>query len=294
MNNTVVRSISGTIFLGIVTGSLWWDPVAFALVMLFAILVMTKEFLSISLGNAYKTSRSISLIGVFMLYLLFFLYYHNNIAIKFFWLLTFPYAGMIISILYEKENNISKNKVIEKNVLKSTLTENESSYLKTGFIMMAPLYIALPFSLTNTILFDSTGFYMPHTLLAMFIILWSCDVGAYVFGISFGQKNGHKLFPSISPKKSWEGFFGGAFAASVSGYIFSIFIPQLTLVEWIVFSEIIVVFGTYGDLIESLLKRTVNVKDSGTAIPGHGGLLDRFDSMLLAAPLIYIYLSFVY
>jgi phosphatidate cytidylyltransferase len=102
------------------------------------------------------------------------------------------------------------------------------------------------------------------------------------------------LFERISPKKSWEGFIGGALAALGSGYVFSLYIPQLNLLEWLIFSEIIVVFGTFGDLIESLMKRTVNIKDSGNVLPGHGGLLDRFDSMILAAPVIYIYLSLLF
>lgn len=157
-----------------------------------------------------------------------------------------------------------------------------------AYFLLGQIFVALPFALLNFIMFVDGM--QPLILLALFVTIWVNDTGAYLFGITFGK---HRLFERISPKKSWEGFFGGALAASVSGYIFSLFIPQLSLFEWIIFSEIIVVFGTYGDLIESLLKRTVNVKDSGTAIPGHGGLLDRFDSMLLAAPVIYIYLSFI-
>jgi len=117
------------------------------------------------------------------------------------------------------------------------------------------------------------------------------DTGAYLIGVTFGK---HRLFERISPKKSWEGFVGGAIAAFVSGYVFSIYMPQISLINWIVFSEIIVIFGTFGDLMESMLKRTLEVKDSGNVIPGHGGLLDRFDSMLLAGPVVFIYLSFLY
>jgi len=128
-------------------------------------------------------------------------------------------------------------------------------------------------------------------LLAVFVTIWVNDTGAYLFGITFGK---HRLFERVSPKKSWEGFFGGALSALALGYVFSLIIPEISLVECLLFSEIIVIFGTFGDLIESLMKRTVEVKDSGNAIPGHGGLLDRFDSMLLAAPVIFIYLSFLF
>lgn len=128
-------------------------------------------------------------------------------------------------------------------------------------------------------------------LIALFATIWINDTGAYIIGVSFGK---HRLFERVSPKKSWEGFFGGALAALAAGYVFSVFIPDLTLVQWLLFSQIVVVFGTFGDLIESLLKRTIGTKDSGNILPGHGGFLDRFDSMLLAAPVIFIYLSFLF
>ena len=149
--------------------------------------------------------------------------------------------------------------------------------------------VALPFSLLNFILFING--LQPYILLAVFATIWVNDTGAYLVGVSIGK---HRLFERISPKKSWEGFVGGALAALISGYLFSIYIPEINLINWLIFSEIIVVFGTYGDLMESLVKRTVDVKDSGTIIPGHGGLFDRFDSMLLAAPVIFIYLSFIF
>lgn len=281
MNNTIIRSLSGAIFLVIVIGFLLWSPVAFAILLLFSILVMTKEFLSMSLKSTYRVSRLISLATSFLLFLLFFLYFHNNINIKFFWLLVFPIVGMLISVLYEKDNNSRINE-----------NENKEAYLKTGFLIMAPLYIALPFSIINTILFDPFGSYTPYTLLSMFIILWSCDVGAYVFGITLGQKNGHKLFPSISPKKSWEGFFGGLISALVSGIIlYYVNLLPLPLIHVITISALIFVFGVFGDLVESLFKRNFGVKDSGNIMPGHGGLLDRFDSALLAFPVAIAYLK---
>ena len=163
------------------------------------------------------------------------------------------------------------------------------------FLILPPfssfIFIALPFALLNFIAFIDADQFKPLILLAVFVTIWVNDTGAYLFGITFGK---HRLFERISPKKSWEGFFGGALAALASGYVFSLFIPEISLIQWLIFSEIIVIFGTFGDLIESLIKRTLLVKDSGTAIPGHGGLLDRFDSMLLAAPVIFIYLSFLF
>jgi phosphatidate cytidylyltransferase len=150
-------------------------------------------------------------------------------------------------------------------------------------------FIALPFSLLSYIFFIN-GF-QPLILLAVFVTIWVNDTGAYLVGVTLGK---HRLFERISPKKSWEGFFGGAFFALISAYVFSLFIKDLSLIQWLIFSEIIVIFGTFGDLAESLLKRTLNMKDSGNVIPGHGGLLDRFDSMLLAAPAVYLFLSFLF
>ena len=158
-----------------------------------------------------------------------------------------------------------------------------------AYFILGQVFIALPFSLLNFILFVDN--WKPLILLSVFVTIWVNDTGAYLTGVTLGK---HRMFERISPKKSWEGFVGGALAAILSGYIFSLFIPQISLINWFLFSEIIVVFGTFGDLIESLMKRTLNVKDSGNVIPGHGGLLDRFDSMLLAAPAILIYLSFLF
>ncbi len=158
-----------------------------------------------------------------------------------------------------------------------------------AYLILGQVFIALPFSLLNFLVFPS-GEFNPVFLLSLFVLIWTNDTGAYVVGISFGK---HKLFERISPKKSWEGFFGGIFFALILAY----FLPQITgeidILRWFGFALIAVVFGTWGDLIESLIKRTVDVKDSGNILPGHGGLLDRFDSLLFAVPLIYIYLQIV-
>jgi phosphatidate cytidylyltransferase len=158
-----------------------------------------------------------------------------------------------------------------------------------AYFILGQVLIALPFALLNYILFIDK--WQPLILLSVFATIWINDTGAYLIGVTIGK---HRLFERISPKKSWEGFIGGALAALLSGYVFSFLIPQISLINWFIFSEIIVIFGTFGDLMESLMKRTLDVKDSGNVIPGHGGLLDRFDSMLLAAPVVFIYLSFLY
>ena len=159
--------------------------------------------------------------------------------------------------------------------------------------MMSQMYVALPFALLNVLAFQSNTnseysiSYMGILPLSVFIFLWSSDSGAYCFGSMFGRR---KLFPSISPNKSWEGSIGGGITALVVSVIIAQFSSALSLVEWMGLALTVVIFGTWGDLVESLLKRKLGIKDSGHVLPGHGGMLDRFDSAMLAIPAVCIYL----
>ena len=162
-----------------------------------------------------------------------------------------------------------------------------------AYTMLSQMYIALPFSMLNVLAFTATnnGVVTFNTLLplSIFVFLWVNDSGAYCVGSLLGR---HKLFPRISPGKSWEGSVGGAVFVLAAAYAISYFLDDrmLTLPQWLGLGLIVVVFGTWGDLIESLFKRTLGIKDSGTILPGHGGMLDRFDSSLLAIPAAVIYL----
>jgi phosphatidate cytidylyltransferase len=172
--------------------------------------------------------------------------------------------------------------------------------------MLSQLYIALPFSLLNVLAFNATpdGQIAFNTLLplSVFIFLWVNDSGAYCVGSLLGR---HKLFPRISPGKSWEGSIGGALfvllAAFAIGWLDNMQVADLdhalpfsrgmlSIPEWAGLGLTVVVFGTWGDLVESLFKRTLGIKDSGSILPGHGGMLDRFDSSLLAIPAAVVYL----
>lgn len=166
-----------------------------------------------------------------------------------------------------------------------------------AYTMMSQLYIALPLSLVNVLAYRATPVGVEYTYLmplSIFIFLWLNDTGAYCFGSTLGR---HRLFPRISPKKSWEGSAGGAVVA-VGGAVLMWFLADkhdvndmsLSVYQWIGLALIVVIFGTWGDLVESLFKRTMGIKDSGTILPGHGGMLDRFDSALLAIPAAVIYL----
>ena len=144
------------------------------------------------------------------------------------------------------------------------------------------IYIALPFALLNLLAFYGNQGYSPILPMAIFVFLWVNDTGAYCFGCSLGRKIPYKLFPSVSPKKSWVGSIGGGIVVLLGAWIFSIIYGNL--IFWLGLGLIVCVFGTWGDLVESQLKRTVGIKDSGRFLPGHGGVLDRFDSALLAIP----------
>ena len=156
-----------------------------------------------------------------------------------------------------------------------------------AYTVLGQIYVALPFLL---LLFIKGAHERGIFLLAFFVFIWVNDTFAYLTGTTFGK---HRMCERISPKKSWEGFAGGLIGALAVAVVFSYFETQLNMAQWFGFAIIVVIFGTLGDLLESLLKRTIGIKDSGTIMPGHGGLLDRFDSLLLAAPVVCIYLLFV-
>lgn len=167
--------------------------------------------------------------------------------------------------------------------------KSDHVFIDIGFTILGILYISIPLSLSNYIVF-SNGSYHWHLLLGFFLLTWSFDTLAYIFGISFGK---HRLFERISPKKSWEGFIGGAISSIGVAYVISLFFKDLSFIQWASASVIISIFGTYGDLVESSFKRNINEKDSGSLLPGHGGLMDRFDAVFFTLPLFYLYLQII-
>ncbi|HEY0029982.1 MAG TPA: phosphatidate cytidylyltransferase, partial [Bacteroidia bacterium] len=165
-------------------------------------------------------------------------------------------------------------------------TKAQNPFRNIAFTILGIIYVAVPFSLLNYLVVYN-GSYNYQLLFGFFFILWCNDSGAYLAGSAFGK---HKLFPRVSPGKSWEGSVGGAIASYIVVLIISGWYTSISLRDWIVIAAILIVIGTLGDLVESLLKRSKNVKDSGTLLPGHGGVLDRFDSLLMATPFVFTYL----
>lgn len=273
VNNLLIRSLSGLVFMAVMVGCILFHPVSYATLMVLITGVMTLEYFRIALKKGPLFAQILSVISVWMVFLLFFLRMRYHIEAKWFLLMILPLTTVWVGLLYQKR---------------------EKGYATSPYLFIPVFYIAFPFALTNLIAFDPNGNYEGKVILSLFILLWASDVGAYIFGLSFGQKNGHKLFPSLSPKKSWEGFFGGLLTSLLTSYILYRFgwLP-CSLIHCLALSLLLHVFGVWGDLAESQFKRHFEVKDSGKIMPGHGGLLDRFDCVLLSFPIAIAYLIFI-
>jgi len=270
MENFVKRTLSGFLFVTLIVGSILLGNY-YVFITVFAIIsgLAVREFHKLTNKQPdVNVNLWIASISTVLLFVTSFLYASKSVTYPVFSLYGFYIVLVLVYELYRQKSNPLHN---------------------WAYFILGQIFVALPFALLNFIIFINN--YQPLILVSVFVTIWVNDTGAYLVGVTFGK---HRLFERISPKKSWEGFVGGALAALLSAYLFSLLIPEISLINWLILSEIIVVFGTFGDLIESLMKRTVQVKDSGNIIPGHGGLLDRFDSMLLAAPVVFIYLSFLF
>ncbi|MDR3184135.1 MAG: phosphatidate cytidylyltransferase [Prevotellaceae bacterium] len=262
MKNLWIRTLSGLVFLGVMVGGLLGGLVPYACLMIFLTAGMMYEFYTMTLGRKHRLQKIAGIAFGIILWGTCFVLPAATLVLL---LIVFVLLLLIVQ-LYEKD---------------------EKPFHTVACTLLGVFYIAAPLMLFNLL-----GLGNRPALLGLFIILWSSDVGAYVSGMLFGQKGKHKLFPSISPKKSWEGFFGGLLTALAAGYVLLVtgMLPY-GLVHVLVISSLISVFGVFGDLVESMLKRSVGVKDSGRIMPGHGGLLDRFDAALFALPVALLYMD---
>ena len=273
MNNFVKRTISGVGFAAVMLAAFLTNEYVYGVVMLLSLIIMMKEFLAMTCGDNYRYSQVLSIISGVTLFTLTYLYKGFDFPGRLVILAFVPVFLLMINSLYLKD---------------------KSRFDKFANLYAALIYIAVPWAMLNFAVFNHSGDFNGILLLCFFCIIWGTDVGAYMFGITLGQKYGKKLFPSISPKKSWIGFWGGLFTAvgvAVALHYAGLFI--FDLLHCIFMGVLLCVAGVYGDLIESQWKRHYNVKDSGNIIPGHGGLLDRFDSALIAIPIGIIYLVVV-
>lgn len=276
MSNLLVRSITGALFVAAVVCSFLN---AMAMLLLFAIVTGLSIWEFTGLVNQQEnvnTNRFISTVaGVYFFF-----------AVAGFCSELTPTAVFIpylITVIYL--------------LIAELFAKNPQPVDTWAYTMLSQMWIALPLSTINILAFPATNgepafsFVLP---LSVFVFLWLNDAGAYCVGSLLGK---HRLFPRISPKKSWEGSIGGAVLVLIAAILIGSLLGNyeqtqniLTIPQWIGMGLVVVVFGTFGDLVESLFKRTLGIKDSGNILPGHGGMLDRFDSTLMAFPAVVIYL----
>lgn len=286
MNNFIVRTLTGVAFVAVLVASIVYSPFSFGALFAVVSALSTMEFCNIVNKQAgVQTNVFISILASLMLFFAIFAYscgYANAVLL----MPSSVFLPYLLTIIYLLVSQLYSGR--------------ENALASWAFTMMGQLYVALPFALLNCIAFvpypqSSMGTaYIFMYPLAVFLFLWSSDSGAYCVGSLLGKKIPYRLFPSISPNKSWIGSIGGTLLAVGIGAIISRFEPSLTLLQWMGFGLVVAIFGTWGDLVESQIKRQLGIKDSGNVLPGHGGMLDRFDSSLLAIPASLIYLHFIW
>lgn len=268
-NSLFQRILTGGVFVAVIIAALLYNAYASFVVFGIAMYLTMMELLQISasktITRAYVNTLKIMTMGI---YAASFFYAIGQISISPLYLVAPYFIILGILELYNKEGDTIHN-------------------ISTA--VLALVYVVLPFSLTN-LMVHIDGEFNGIMLLSIFFLIWVNDSFAYLFGVSLGK---HRLWERISPKKSWEGLIGGGISTLIiSGLIAKFFFPHLMIVM-IGLGVIVIVFGTFGDLFESQLKRQFGVKDSGTMLPGHGGFLDRFDSFLFIIPIAIIYLQIV-
>lgn len=279
-NNFIQRAITGIIFVGVLIGCILGGPISFSLLFALITALTIHEFgVIISKQPDVEINKPICMLaGVFLFFGFAYLGVmpgQTEILIPYLFLIIY----LLVSELYLKKKNPLNN---------------------WAYAMMSQIYIALSFAMLNVLAYHSIGNegelsnyqvqYNPILPLSIFIFTWINDTGAYCTGMLFGK---HRLFERISPKKSWEGSIGGGVFSIIAAIVMAHYFPFMPISIWIGLALTVVIFGTLGDLTESRLKRTIGIKDSGNILPGHGGMLDRFDSTLMAVPAAVVYLYII-
>lgn len=272
MNNFVKRTLTGSLIVAVIVGAIMVNQYTFFGFFFLTTVFGVAEFYNLNKKEGVAANKPLGIVTSCCLFVANCLIAFNHRA-GYILLFLVPILVCIIFIseLYRKQKRPFEN---------------------IAYTLLAVIYVALPFSL-----FIHSGYWLAdfnnynYALpLGFFILMWLNDTGAYLVGSAFGK---NRLFERISPKKSWEGSIGGGLTSLLAACGLSFIFPDFGTINWLVFGLIVVIFGSFGDLTESLYKRSINIKDSGTILPGHGGILDRFDGVLLAAPAVFAYLKFL-
>ena len=271
MNNFFKRTITGILFVAIIIFSIIWNQYAFISVFQLVVLLGIWEFYKMIETNDVKPQK---LSGLIIGSLVFLLLAFVSMGVVSTQVLLFIIPTVLFVFIVE------------------LFRKSKSPVDNISYTFLGVIYVAFPLAVLN-LFFNPTmqvELYTYKILFGYFIILWLNDTAAYIFGVWLGK---NRLFERISPKKSWEGSVWGAIISLLVAYVISLYFTELSMLQWFGMAAIIVVFGTIGDLIESMFKRSVDLKDSGSILPGHGGILDRFDGVLHSAPFVFVYLSII-
>lgn len=266
-SNLTQRLITGILGSAAIIFGIWYSEWTYFLIFFTFCLLSLLEFYRVTGLDGLVPQKTFGTVCGMVIFCLSFFIEQGTLSSRYYFLI-FPLISCVYMIkLYKKFER--------------------KPFTNIAITFLGIFYIAIPFGLLNVAAFEYKH-YNYEILWGCLFILWASDTGAYFAGTTFGKS---KLFERISPKKSWEGFLGGAVLAMLFAYGIAHYFTTLALWQWLTIGVIIVVMGTFGDLIESLLKRSIEIKDSGDSLPGHGGFLDRFDGLLISAPFIVAFLE---
>lgn len=266
-NNLTQRIITGVLGAATIITAVCLGPWTYFIILILICFFTLFEFYRLATADSMVPQKTLGMISGVMIFVISFLVEIRLLESKYYFLL-FPIIALVFIIKLYKKNE-------------------KKPFTNIAFTVLGLVYISLPLALLNFAVFED-GHYDFEIILGSLLILWATDTGAYFAGTFMGK---HKLFKRISPKKTWEGFLGGALLAMIFAFGMAHFGNSLSLAQWLVAGAIIVVGGSFGDLVESLLKRSIEIKDSGNVLPGHGGFLDRFDGLLISSPFLVAYLE---
>ncbi len=267
-SNFLRRAKTSAVFVVILIGGSIWHPISFFILFSIIVILGITEFNNVIANPTHKPQN---LPGIFLGFTVFASFFLNAMS-------AFGIEILLVNII-----------VATVILIFELYRKKENPIVNIALTIFSVFYIAVPIGLLSYLVFleKFDGTFNPVILISYFALIWINDTGAYMIGSQFGK---HRLFERISPKKSWEGFVGGAMFSLFGAYLIFRLIGQFELIHWFAISIITFTFGTIGDLLESLIKRSANIKDSGSLLPGHGGILDRFDSLLLSSPVVFVYI----
>jgi phosphatidate cytidylyltransferase len=271
LKNFIIRTLSGIVMVATLIGATLFSKLTFVLLLLAITLGGEWEFYRLAKKAGTSPQRFVGMLAGTMMIVAAAAALHEILAIT--------VVAMVAFMI-----------LIPMPLIFELYRKSATPMANVGITYAGVIYVALPMALLTFFpMMLGNGEWKPWSVILYIFIIWANDVFAYLFGITLGK---HRLFERISPKKSWEGFFGGLLGAMAMGFV-AAKVLDANVALWIGLALIAAITGVFGDLVESLLKRSVDVKDSGSFIPGHGGWLDRFDALIFSVPFAFIYLVIV-